>query len=55
MEILDIRRIRITTDDDYPDKIEIDILDENGDAIEGGQFDLDRFMAAVIEFYNREY
>jgi len=44
--------ISITTDTDYPNLVEIALLDKNGAIIEGGQFNLQDFLAVVLEFYN---
>ena len=51
---LELYDIRITTDPDYPDKVEIEML-ENGVGVEGGQFDLTSFIDHVKEFYNKNY
>lgn len=47
--------IAITTDDDYPDKVEIHLLDQAGAIVEGGQFDLAEFLQHVMKFYNKHY
>jgi len=52
--MIDLQDVRITVDPDYPNKVEIEML-ENGIAIEGGQFDLTAFLTAVKEFYNKNY
>lgn len=54
MSNLELGGISITTDYDYPDKVEIGIV-ENGVLVEGGQFDLDSFIKHVLEFYNKNY
>lgn len=54
MELLDVNNIRITYDPDYPDKVEIELL-ENGVAVEGGQFDINSFMSVIRKFYNDNY
>jgi hypothetical protein len=51
---MDLKTISITTDLDYPDKVEIHIL-EDGVIVEGGQFDMDAFIAHVLEFYNKNF
>jgi hypothetical protein len=51
---IDLYNIRITTDPDYPDKVEIEML-ENGVGVEGGQFDMASFINAVMEFYHANY
>lgn len=52
--MLDLHDVRITTDPDYPDKVEIEML-ENGVGVEGGQFDLASFIQAIKQFYNANY
>lgn len=47
--------ISITTDTDYPDKVEIHLLDQQGAIIEGGQFDLHAFLDHVMQFYHKHY
>jgi hypothetical protein len=47
--------ISITTDTDYPDKVEIHLLNQQGAIIEGGQFDLKEFLDHVMAFYNENY
>lgn len=47
--------IAITTDSDYPGKVEIHLLDQQGAILEGGQFDLKQFLDHVMEFYNSNY
>ena len=51
---MDLYDIRITLDPDYPDRVEIEML-ENGVGVEGGQFDLADLIAAIKEFYNANY
>lgn len=46
--------MRITFDPDYPDKVEIEML-EDGVAVEGGQFDLAGLMLAIKKFYDENY
>ena len=52
---LDINKIEIVVDDDTPDKIELYMLDERGQRIEGGTFDKEAFMAAVRQFYEANF
>jgi hypothetical protein len=54
VEGLELYNIRITTDPDYPDKVEIEML-ENGVAVEGGQFDLAGLMNVILKYYNDNY
>lgn len=51
---MDLYDIRLTTDPDYPDKIEIEML-ENGVGVEGGQFDLAGLITVIKEYYNKYY
>ena len=51
---MDLYDIRLTTDPDYPDKVEIEML-ENGVGVEGGQFDLAGLILAIKEFYKKNY
>ena len=53
--MIDVNKIRIELDADYPNKVEIHILDDNGAIQEGGQFDKEQFMTWVLEFYNKNY
>lgn len=51
----DIYDVSITTDSDYPDKVEIHLLDQQGAIVEGGQFDLADFLQHVMAFYDKNY
>jgi hypothetical protein len=51
----DIYDVSITTDEDYPDKVEIHLLDQQGVIVEGGQFDLEAFLQHIMEFYDKYY
>jgi len=55
MPAIDVFSVRIVEDADYPDKVEIHMLDELGEIVEGGQFDKAAFMQSVLEFYNKNY
>jgi len=48
-----INQIEIIVDDS--DKVEIYHCDDRGRHIEGGTFDRNAFLDAVIEFYNRNF
>ena len=52
---IELDRIEIVVDDSKPRTIEIYILDDNGDRIEGGTFDKAQFMRIVMSFYNTHY
>ena len=51
---MDLYDIRLTLDPDYPDRVEIEML-ENGVGVEGGQFDLASLITAIKIFYNENY
>jgi len=51
---MDFQDIRLTFDPDYPDKIEIEML-EDGVGVEGGQFDLGQFIQVIKQFYTENY
>jgi hypothetical protein len=52
---LPIDRVEIVTDSNKPDRVELYLLDAEGERMEGGTFDLNLFMNKVIEFYNEHY
>lgn len=52
---IDVDRVEIVIDEDYPDRVEIYMLDDLGNRVEGGTFKKREFMDAVLEFYNRHY
>jgi hypothetical protein len=52
---LDINRVEIVIDEDFPERVEIHMLDESGNRVEGGTFDKAAFMNAVLEFYDRNF
>jgi hypothetical protein len=47
--------VRITTDEDRPDKVRITLVDQNGELLEGGTFDMAAFMDHVLVFYNKNF
>ena len=51
---MDLYDVRITTDPDYPDRVEIEML-ENGVGVEGGQFELAGLILAIKKFYAENY
>jgi len=51
---MQVNNLKFTLDPDYPDKIEIGIV-EDGVVVEGGQFDLNAFMDVIVKFYNENY
>jgi hypothetical protein len=55
MKYFNAYNITFTVDEDYPDKIEISMTDDDGVVVEGGQFDLHEFMQHVMKFYNDRY
>ncbi|HET8687323.1 MAG TPA: hypothetical protein VFM18_11765 [Methanosarcina sp.] len=52
---LPMDNIEIVIDDDQPNKIEIYMLDAEGNRIEGGTFDREAFMNHIIHFYDKNY
>jgi hypothetical protein len=52
---LDINRVEIVIDDTTLDKVEIYMLDQLGNRVEGGTFDKSEFMNAVLAFYNAHF
>lgn len=52
---IDIERVEIVIDEDHPERVEIYMLDDLGNRVEGGTFKKSDFMDAVLEFYNRNY
>ena len=48
-------RIQIVIDEDRDDRVELYMLDDNGEQIEGGTFDLNAFMDHVLLFYNKNF
>jgi len=48
--------VRIETDEDSPDKVWIYMIDPaTGLEVEGGSFDSQLFLDAVLKFYNGNY
>ena len=52
---IDMERIEIVVDDSKPTKVEIYILDDKGERLEGGTFSRDDFMSMVRKFYDDNY
>ena len=52
---LTIHNIEIVADEDNDDKVELYIVDSNGNRLEGGTFDKNSFMNAVMQYYNDNY
>lgn len=52
---IQLERIEIVTDSANTKRIEIYILDDAGERIEGGTFDAEAFMAVVRKFYSDNY
>jgi hypothetical protein len=48
-------RIEIVVDEDHDDRVELYLLDDSGQRIEGGTFDLNAFMDHVLSFYNKNF
>jgi metal-dependent HD superfamily phosphatase/phosphodiesterase len=54
-ESIDIERMEIVVDDSKPTKVEIYLLDETGQRVEGGTFSRDDFMSTIRKFYDENY
>jgi hypothetical protein len=52
---LTISRIELVIDTADDTTIEIYILDEHGDRVEGGTFSRTDFMTHILNFYNQNY
>jgi hypothetical protein len=50
-----VHDIEIVVDEDQPEKVEIYMLNKDYERIEGGTFDREAFVAAVLAFYNANY
>ena len=50
-----VGNIEIVTDSGKPGRVEIYMLDTNGNRMEGGNFDLGAFIDVVLDFYNKNY
>ena len=53
--IIDFKNIRIIDDPDYPDKIELHMLDQDGSIAEGGQFSKDAFYMCILKFFDENF
>lgn len=52
---IDTGKIELVIDPDDLSKIEIYMLDDDHERIEGGTFDMQAFMACVLDFYNTNF
>jgi hypothetical protein len=52
---IELERIEIVTDSSYEDRIEIYMLDAEGERAEGGTFSRAEFMRMVRQFYHERY
>lgn len=54
---LDVKvgNIEILVDSNKPDRVEIYMLDPDGNRMEGGDFCLPDFIDVVLDFYNKNY
>lgn len=50
-----VGNVEIVVDSSKQDRVEIYMLDTQGNRIEGGDFNLSDFIDHVLEFYNREF
>jgi hypothetical protein len=52
---LAIDQIEIVTDSSDPLKVELYILDSEGNRVEGGRFNLSDFLDCILNFYKRNF
>ena len=52
---LTIHNLELVTDEDYPDKVEIYMIDQDGNRIEGGTFSMEGLIKSILAFYNENY
>ena len=50
-----IDRLEIVIDDEAQDKVELYIVNAQGERLEGGTFDRSAFMTHVLQFYQDNY
>ena len=53
--VIEFERMEIVTDSSDTRRIEIYLLDELGERMEGGTFSTEEFMAVVRKFYDDNY
>ena len=52
---VNLGNIEIVTDGNKMDRVEIYMLDKDGNRLEGGDFCLPDFIDHVLEFYNKNF
>ena len=52
--VLDIYNIKIEIDEDRPEKVWIWMI-QDGEKVEGGEFDMAGLMDAILKYYNSNY
>lgn len=52
---ISVSNVEIVVDPNKSGRVEIWMLDEKGNRVEGGDFDLGSFMDVVLDFYNKEF
>ena len=50
-----IYSVEIVTDEAQPEQVEIYMLDENNQRVEGGTFPLQHFLDYIVEYYRNNY
>ena len=52
---LTIHNLELVTDEDHPDKVEIYMIDQAGNRIEGGTFSMEGLIESILKYYNENY
>lgn len=52
---IELEQIEIVTDSGYEDRVEIYMLDAQGNRAEGGTFSRAEFMRVIKQFYHERY
>ena len=52
---IDINQVEIVVDDSDLDRVEIYMLDQLGNRVEGGTFNRYEFMDVILKFYNENF
>ena len=52
---LSFHNLELVTDEDHPDKVEIYMIDQAGNRIEGGTFSMEGLIESILKYYNENY
>jgi hypothetical protein len=55
MQVIELYNVRISTHAEDVYRVDINIINEDGDVIEGGEFDKRLLLKAIMGFYNENY